>query len=84
MVSDLDNPMNNWIYGRTDLREYYMKVNDQIEKGAKLCPEKTPYLSENKCINCQYVYDVSLGRCAACPPGSKFNHSIHQCDRSSG
>ena len=68
MVNNLDNPTNNWIYGRTNPIDYYMSVNEQIQKGAKLCPPETPYLSDNKCINCQYVYDISLGKCVACPP----------------
>lgn len=84
-VSNLDNPTNNWIYGRINPKDYYAQVNTLITLGAQLCPPATPYTNgENHCVSCQYIYDVSLKNCATCPQGSSYNHSIHQCDTSSG
>lgn len=84
-VSNLDNPSNNWIYGKTNPKDYYDQVNSLINKGANLCPATTPYVNtDNHCINCQYIYDVNLKNCVTCPPNSKFNQSIHQCDSSNG
>lgn len=84
-VSNLDNPTNNWIYGQVNPKDYYAQVNDLITKGAQLCPATTPYVnSANHCVSCQYIYDLSIKNCATCPQGSSYNHSIHQCDTSTG
>jgi len=84
-VSNLDNPTNNWIFGKINPKTYYTGVNKLITDGANLCPPQTPYVdTNNKCITCQYLYDANLKACVACPPGSTYNQSIHQCDSSGG
>lgn len=30
------------------------------------------------------MYDANLKTCVACPPGTTYNQSIHQCDSSGG
>lgn len=84
-MNNLDNPANNWIYGNINAQQYYDGVNKQIISGAQLCPTQTPYVNaNNQCISCQYLFDASLKSCVACPPGSSYNQTIHQCDTSSG
>lgn len=84
-VSNLDNPSNNWIYGKINPQTYYSSVNDLLTKGAQLCPPVAPYVNtNNSCVKCQYIYDVNLKNCVTCPSGSKYNQSIHQCDSLNG
>ena len=85
MVNNLNNPLNNWIFGLTNPQSYYYNINNLILQGAQQCPPATPYVSTNNtCIACPLIYDVSLQNCSACPAGSVFNYSIHQCAYNSG
>ncbi len=50
-VSNLDNPSNNWIYGKINPQTYYSSVNDLLTKGAQLCPPVAPYVNtNNSCV----------------------------------
>lgn len=84
-VNNLDNRVNNWIYGNINSQVFYADVNKKIQAGAKLCPSQNPYIDYNSnCISCPILYNVAAKTCASCPSGSSLNSKIHQCDTSSG
>ena len=84
-VNNLNNPKNNWIFGQINPSNYYSSVNNLILAGAAQCPSATPYVNTNNtCIACPIIYDISTKACSACPTGSTFNFSINQCAYSSG
>ena len=85
LVNNLNNPLNNWIFGQTNPQSYYNNINNLILSGAQQCPSNTPYVNANNtCIACPVIYDVSLQACSQCPTGSVFNYSIHQCAYTTG
>jgi hypothetical protein len=83
-VNNLDNGVNNWIYGNMNPQVFYTDVNKKLGNGAKLCPAQNPYFDDNNCISCPILYNVAAKKCASCPSGSSLNQNIHQCDTSSG
>lgn len=43
-LNNLDNSVNNWIYGNINSQVFYAEVNKKLQAGAKLCPSQNPYL----------------------------------------
>lgn len=84
-MNNLDNGVNNWVYGNLDPKIFYASVNQAISNGSRLCPSSKPYIDSNfNCISCPILYDVAAKKCASCPSGSSLNSTIHQCDTSNG
>lgn len=76
-----------WIYGclsksEVKLRYFARAVNANVTN----CPDAKPYFNNVSCVSCpseRPIWDLCLGKCTRCSPGTQYNNREHTCSRSS-